>query len=106
MCYDVEGVSSNDNSEDEFANEPEESKDMHESADPTTPFEPRKDPIQSEFDLNGPNIVSPALVEPDDLKTDPPALMLRWHHRLSHISMKRIQLMALNGQLPKSLATC
>jgi hypothetical protein len=37
---------------------------------------------------------------------DPSALMLRWHQWLSHVSLKRIQLMAKNGQLPKSLATC
>ena len=37
---------------------------------------------------------------------DASAEFLRWHHRLGHISPKRIQLMAQQGTLPKRLATC
>jgi hypothetical protein len=107
LCYEVEGVVPGNESDDEFADEPEEPDDMHEPADPTpTVSELRKDPIKTDFNLDGPNVTNPALIEPDDLKLDPSALMLRWHHKLSHVSMERIKLMAQNGQLPKPLATC
>jgi Reverse transcriptase (RNA-dependent DNA polymerase)/GAG-pre-integrase domain len=42
----------------------------------------------------------------DNNKTDDAALLLRWHQRLSHISMKRLQMMAKRGQLPHKLANC
>jgi GAG-pre-integrase domain len=90
----------------EFDAEPEEPSDMHETKDPNPTHHERKDPIIATFDLNGPSTNKPNLIEPDDLEVKPSSLMLRWHHRLSHMSMRRIQMMAQNGQLPKSLATC
>jgi GAG-pre-integrase domain len=106
VCFSTE-VHVIDDEDDEFKDQPEEPIDMHKPADPN-PIDnkAREHPITTNFDLNGPNTLSPNLVEPDDLDTDPSALMLRWHHRLSHIPMKRIQLMAKSGQLPKSLASC
>jgi hypothetical protein len=106
LCCEIEGTVTED--EDEFLGEPEEPEMMCETADPTALPDPKiqKHPLQSDFSLDGPNQTGPTFIEPDDLRVDPSALMLRWHHWLSHVSMKRIKLMTQNGQLPKSLANC
>jgi GAG-pre-integrase domain len=38
--------------------------------------------------------------------SSPSAEILTWHRRYGHLSMKRIQQMAVNGTLPRKLATC
>lgn len=55
-----------------------------------------------------PDIRHPNVVEQDneELRADPSAEMLRWHARLSHIPMSRIQQMAKEGALPSRLARC
>jgi GAG-pre-integrase domain len=109
LFYDAsENVTDDEGADDDFDDEPEEPEMMHEEADPTTPQATKiqRDPLKSDFNLDGPDHTNPHLIKPDDLNADPSALMLRWHHRLSHVSMKRIQMMAKSGQLPNSLANC
>jgi GAG-pre-integrase domain len=56
------------------------------------------------FRLDGPNIMND--VGDESSFDHPAAKLLGWHHRLSHISMRRLQRMATQGLLPKRLATC
>jgi hypothetical protein len=65
---------------------------MHELADSsTTHCTLRENPLTTNFLLNGPPKMKP--VEPNgndkhnEYKTAPSAQMLRWHHRLSPVSM-------------------
>jgi Reverse transcriptase (RNA-dependent DNA polymerase)/GAG-pre-integrase domain len=46
-------------------------------------------------------------VERDEATTaSPEDELLRWHHRMAHVSMSRLQKMALQGYLPTKLAKC
>jgi GAG-pre-integrase domain len=60
------------------------------------------------FRLDGPDIMNDegdcSLNE--SFVDHPAAELLGWHHRLSHISMNRLQRMTTQGFLPKRLATC
>jgi GAG-pre-integrase domain len=107
ICYATTSHVTDEEDDGEYDEEPEEPPVMHELADKNpSPDKLRENPISTTFDLNGPITSTLNPMEPDDLELHLSALMLRWHHRLSHISMKRIRMMAANGQLPKSLATC
>jgi hypothetical protein len=108
MCYEINGVVSDAEDEHDFNNEPEEPAEMHEVADNSTKQQTmRENPLVTDFKLNGPAKKFPNVIENhDEYKLDSSALMLQWHHQLSHISMKCIQLMAQRGQLPRKLATC
>jgi GAG-pre-integrase domain len=101
-CYAIDGSGSEEEEEG-----PEEPDEMHELAEDSTKQQfMRQNPLVTDFKLNGPKTASINTKSTDEYKLDPSAVMLQWHHRLSHISMRRIQLMAKRGQLPKRLATC
>jgi GAG-pre-integrase domain len=60
------------------------------------------------FLLNGPRnerSIKSAKQKSDSI-SDSSSELLNWHHRLSHVSMKRLQAMSLRGQLPRRLANC
>ena len=66
--------------------------------------------MTAQFDLDGqtqdqqlPTIIED---EEDVLPQDASAEFLRWHHKLGHISPKKIRIMAQLGMLPKRLANC
>jgi hypothetical protein len=101
ICYAIDPVAYDEEDEQGLDDEPEEPDEMHKQ--PLT----RNNPLVTDFQLNGPKKELPSVKENhDEYKTDPSAQMLQRHHHLSHISMKRIQLMAPRGQLPQELATC
>ena len=63
----------------------------------------------TEFDLNGPNNGEhPTIVEDeeDTIPGNDSAELLRWHHRLNHIPMRKVQTMAKWGLLPRRLEKC
>jgi hypothetical protein len=69
----------------------------------------RQDPLTTDFKMNGPaHAPSPTIIidEEDTMLQDASALFLRWHHRLGHISPRKLRLLAKLGLLPKQLATC
>jgi hypothetical protein len=69
----------------------------------------RESPITTDFDLNGPaaaNAPDVVVDEEDVLPQDASAELLRWHHRLGHISPKKIRALAGLGILPKRLLEC
>lgn len=113
LCFDTHIVSDD---EDEFdaSNDEEEPPDMHEHADELHNPQPssmlRNQGLVTDFNLNADDTdnIRPTAIEPDtdDYGLDASALMLRWHHKLAHIPMRRLQLMAERGQLPKQLAKC
>ena len=70
----------------------------------------RESPLTTQFELDGPND-SPELPtiiedEEDRLPQDASAEFLRWHHKLGHMSPKKIRIMAYLGILPRRLANC
>ena len=73
------------------------------------PFQ-REGPLFTTFDLNGNTAarLRPAIItdEEDTMPQDASAEFLRWHHRLGHISSKKIRILATQGILPKRLANC
>jgi GAG-pre-integrase domain len=69
----------------------------------------REQPLVSDYDLNGPkDSASPTVIEDEEDRSpqDTSADFLHWHHRLGHISPKKIRLMAKEGILPRKLADC
>jgi hypothetical protein len=69
----------------------------------------RRDPLTTDFRMDGPkDAPSPTIIidEEDTMPQEASALFLRWHHRLGHVSPKKIRLLANLGLLPKLLATC
>ena len=69
----------------------------------------RRDPLTTDFRMEGPeNASSPTVIidEEDTMPQDASALFLRWHHRLGHISPKKIRLLAKLGFLPTTLDNC
>ena len=64
------------------------------------------DPLITAFDnVHAPD--APHVIEDEeDLIQDPQAQLLRWHHRLGHLSFRKLKMMATSGDLPKQLATC
>ena len=77
---------------------------------------PRATPAQAipaEFgtkdDLQGPRAIPETAMIEDDRELvydDPQAELLRWHHRLGHLSFTTIKAMALANLLPRKLANC
>jgi hypothetical protein len=66
LCYEVEGGATDNESDDEFVDEPEEPDAVHEEADPTPStisVGTRKNSLQSDFDLDGPSIKGPILID-------------------------------------------
>jgi len=74
--------------------------------------EQRNDPIQLSFKLDGPttsNNPEPVTIEVDEeelQKENVAGEMLRLHHRMGHVSMRKIQLMAKMRLLPTKFAKC
>ena len=71
----------------------------------------RDEPLTTDFRLDGPTTTgksAPNIIEDeeDKMPQDVSAEFLRWHHKLGHISPRRMQLMARSGMIPKRLATC
>ena len=69
----------------------------------------RQDSLTTDFKMDGPDHApSPTIIidEEDTMLQDASALFLRWHHRLGHISPRKIRLLTKLGSLPKQLATC
>jgi hypothetical protein len=69
----------------------------------------REHPEVTSFDLDGKNgaVVQPIIEHGDDTHHgNVAAEFLKWHHRLGHISPRKIQLMAKEGRLPAKLASC
>jgi Reverse transcriptase (RNA-dependent DNA polymerase)/GAG-pre-integrase domain len=56
--------------------------------------------------LDGPDDQNTTTDKEIDQTSGDAAALLIWHQRLSHISMKRLQMMAKRGQIPSRLATC
>jgi hypothetical protein len=52
--------------------------------------------------------VTPTVIEDEEDKRsgNDSADLLRWHHRLNHITMRKVQTMAEWGLLPRQLAKC
>jgi hypothetical protein len=69
---------------------------------------PIKDqPLQTDFELNGPKQSSGVVVDEEDLNPqDKSVQLLQLHHRYGHISMERLQEMAKQGIIPNQLANC
>ena len=69
----------------------------------------RSSPINTDFDLDGPPSASKLSVikdEEDVLPQDATAEFLKWHHRLGHISSRKIRTLSGMGLLPKALLNC
>lgn len=64
----------------------------------------RQHGLTTDFNLNGPmtDVIAQEETETDDAQAE----FLRWHQKLSHISMRRIRRMAEAGVLPSRLRTC
>ena len=72
--------------------------------------EDRQHPLTTDFDLNGKDGLreAPAVIpnEEDTIPESAQAEFLRWHHRLGHISPKKIRKLAQLGILPPRLKHC
>ena len=104
LAYDANIITDD---EEEIESE-DEVQDDDESTTPDSPVD-RKDPLFTDFNLNGPkDAPSPTVIvdEEDTMPQDASAMFLRWHHRLGHISPKKIRLLAKLGLLPTALANC
>ena len=71
----------------------------------------RDSPLITDFDLNGPKESqqeAPTIIndEEDWIPQDVQAKFLQWHHRLGHVSPKKIQMLAKLSILPSWLAHC
>jgi GAG-pre-integrase domain len=69
----------------------------------------RQDPLTMDFIMDGlKDALSPTVIidEEDMMPQDASTLFLHWHHRLGHVSPKKIRLLAKLGLLPKQLLTC
>jgi len=70
----------------------------------------RQDPLTTDFNLNGPSgLQDVPMVIPNEEDTIPEtdqAEFLQWHHRLGHISPKKIRKLAQLGILPNKLSKC
>lgn len=114
MCYDAAIISDeegNDRSDEMLDDEDGYDAVEHAEKDSdNTDDTERKQPLVTDFDLQGPtdgettvNIITD---EEDSQYKDTSAEFLRWHHRLGHISPKKIRIMASLGYLPKRLSRC
>ena len=85
-----------------------ESEGDNESTTSDSPMD-RQDPLFTDFNMDGPkDAPSPTVIidEEDTMTQDASATFLRWHHRLGHISPKKIRLLAKLGLLPTTLDNC
>jgi hypothetical protein len=102
LCYDSNLIS---DSEDEREVEEPESETKE-----TPEFYVRDSPLVTDF--RGTETMSsdtlPVVIddEEDQVPSNRSAEFLQWHHRLGHLSPKKMQLMARQGLLPKFLADC
>jgi hypothetical protein len=71
-------------------------------------FPTRDTPIQTTFSLDGPTEGVPNIItdEEEHVKLTDVALLLRYHHRMGHVPMYKLQEMAKQGVLPSRLAKC
>ena len=98
-------------SESHTVTDDEQDSESDEEDEATSDYVPesRESPLTTDFDLNGPkdqdkpNVVED---EEDQIPQDVQAEFLRWHHRLGHISAKKIKVLAKLGILPARLANC
>ena len=74
---------------------------------------PRDEPLQLLFDLNMKDVQTtfgpPVVIEANEEGKIPQGVsqeFLKWHHRLGHLSPKKMQLMATQGIIPKKFANC
>jgi len=94
--------------------EAEESSESQDDQSDNDSRSPRSVPLVTDFNLDGPKESSkdseppPTIIEDeeDTVPQDASAELLRWHHRLGHISFKKLQLMSKTHILPKKLSTC
>ena len=95
LAYEAPIVSDEENSE----NEDENSTGGDEEA-----MQPQRErPLVTDFNLQGlEDATAPAIIEDeeDSMPQDATADFLRWHHRLGHISPRKIRLLAHKGILP------
>jgi hypothetical protein len=68
-------------------------------------------PIDTNFDLNGPNNTDQPTTnivddEEDQQPTSAAAELLQYHHKFGHVSFRRLQEMAKQATIPKRLAKC
>jgi hypothetical protein len=69
----------------------------------------RQDPLTTDFRMDGPkDAPRPTIIidEEDKMPQDASALFLHWHHRLRHVSPKKIWLLAKLGLMPKQVVSC
>ncbi|WP_317203594.1 hypothetical protein, partial [Janthinobacterium sp.] len=102
MSYESQMVSDD---EDEGNNEDQVQSDRTSNDSPLQ----REHPLYTSFNLEGPQGArTPTIVEDEEdvRPQDASAEFLRWHHRLGHISPKKIQAMAKQGLLPRKLVDC
>ena len=68
----------------------------------------REHPLTTDFNLQGGKAQTPAVIEDEEdvRPQDTSAEFLKWHHRLGHISPRKIQAMAKQGLLPRKLVDC
>ena len=102
-CYDANVISDNE--------EEERSGDSPREQGGRDEWTLRKDPLTTDFMPSDDSQVEPSPVhivedEEDINYKDASAEFLKWHHRLGHISPKKIREMARQGRLPSKLATC
>ena len=85
------------------------SEDQMDQEDDEIELGPRQQPWQAEFDLQGKGQQeTPVIIEDEEdrVPQDDSSEFLRWHHRLGHVSPRKIQRLAKAGVLPSRLADC
>jgi hypothetical protein len=88
--------------------EPDDSQETEQWYDAES-FQQRDSPLSMDFNLDGPpnTTTTNVIVDKEDvIPQDASAEFLRWHHRLGHISLKKIRTLAGMGVLPKRLLAC
>ena len=102
-CYDANVISDDE--------EGEESRNVPKQNEAQDEWTLRKDPLTTDFMPSDDSQLEPSPVhivedEEDSRYRDASSEFLQWHHRLGHISPKKIREMARQGRLPSKLATC
>jgi transposase InsO family protein len=95
----------------EIVPDDEDDDDIVQSGSDTTDETDWCQPVDTEFDLNGPEKARQQLPnyiddEEDQQPTSAAAELLQYHHRFGHISFRRLQEMARQRVIPKRLAKC
>ena len=105
LAYDANTIM--DDEQEQLESE-DETQDDNESMTSDSPLD-RQDPLFTDFNMDGPkDAPSPMVIidEEDTMPQGASALFLHWHHRLGHISPKKIRLLAKLGLLPTALVNC